>query len=621
MADIAPIDVQAAPRPLPTPYADTPYSPQGFGDSIGSAVEQGADVLGNVTKEARDKANVSATLAARGIADNTFNQKITSDVTGFRALKGHDAMAGADDALNQFGGQGDQIGGALGKVMDSLSNDDQKRAFAGYALQLKQEAFRLVQTHLTQQSQLIDADAYKGAQSALINKLGSLPVAMDPVLRQAQFDEIEKNATARAQQIFGRSASPSDIANFTVAARHLGVEQVLDTLKGADTPQALDEAKRVITDPKTRELLGGARTSTVESEIYRRDDQQQGLAAAQAAARASLMPGTTVVTEDADKMIDQLSQRSDMRPTMIKVAREALDRMKLDGRRIEDSRSFTAFTQGLDAVRKGDNNGLQKSLDTLSVADGTQQRGELFERLMNFQSAQTKRLANTPAAQRQQAFAYADAESILGNTRASDTSLQEFLTNNSTSDGRPLAEALSGPNISKLTVAFEKKKTQEAADKPLDKPANDLIKQNLADALDFPTTSGIALSDEQIAERNHVQDYVRQQRNAWIEQNPKKEPGAEQYQEWINDQIGRVPGTGGFFSRNTRRVDLEIQQAQARTAAQSSPDASAAAPTPAATAPTAPAPKNVRSYRYTADRKKRAPVYSDGTQGPLEDSP
>lgn len=576
------------PQALPTPFNGNRATAEDFGSDAGDSVQHVGALANQLAVKARDNANVSAVLDARGTADTALNQQILDDKTGFRSLHGHDAMAGSDQAVGNFDKTLGQIGG-------SLSNDEQRRAFAQYALQLKQEAFRHVQGHLAQETQTVDADAYKTAVGAVVQRLGALPVAMDPVQQQKALADLELTARVRAVQVLGKSASPAEIANFTVQAKARGVDQTLETLlANENAPGALARAKQIIQDPQTAQLLGGARTAIIEGRIFRRADQQEGVAWARAAAQGSVYPGTSMISDDADDKLTKLANLPDSRPEMVKVAENELQRLKVRGRQVQKDRNDSAFTIGINAVHKGDDDAFQRAVDILSVPNAGTDAGEKLKTLYDFQATQNRRDSRSPEVVRAQANAFNDAQTLLGSVRASDMTIDSFLSNNKANDGRTLAEALSPTGLVQIGAKFTEKQKHEAADKPLDGGVTRQIAGTLQEALDFPTSPQVGLTDQQIAQRNHIQDHVRAQRNQWLIDNPNKQPGAEDYQGWINEETGKVPGTAPhLWSSDRRRVDLELEQlgaAPAPGAAQAQPQAPVQAQ--AALAPVAaPAPK------------------------------
>lgn len=619
------------PKPLAPPFNGNRATPEDFGADAGNSLNQAGELANQVATRARNDANLDAVLAARGVADNALNKQILDDTVGFRSLHGYDAQAASDKTLGTFDATLNKIGGGL-------ANDDQRRTFAQYALGLKQEADRHVQGHLAQERQTIGVEAYKTAETALIQRLGSLPVAIDPAQQKQALDSIEISARARAVRVLGNLAPPETIAKFTVAARAKGVDQILETLlANENAPGALQRAKEVIKDPATAQLLGGARTAIIEGRIFRRADQQEGLAWARAAAQSSLYPGTSMIGDDADDKLATLAAQPDSRPEMLKVAENELQRLKVRGRQSQKDRNDNAFTIGINAVHNGDDKAFQGAVDKLSVPNAGTDAGEKLKALYDFQDKQGKKVANSPESIKAQSYALSDAIDILHNTRASETTVNDLLSNYKAADGRTFAEALGPKGTATFRTAFEKQRTGEEKDVPLSKSQQDQVFSSLKDAFNWTATNRIQLGAEDQDRLNHVIDYVRSQRNDWREENPNKQPQSEDIQRWAKEQILKRD-SGHWYKSNSRVVDLEIAASRVAAATGQSPSAvvsdggidggvpaagtpaaippqptaaSQVAPTPAA----APPAKRITAYRYSKDRSQRIPVYDDGTQG------
>lgn len=550
------------PQALPQPYNSNRATPEDFGADQADTAQRQSQNEEEIRKESAESANLTAVLAARGAADTALNGQILNDNTGFRSLHGYDAIAASDKAVGDF----DQT---LNKIGGSLVNERQKQIFAQYALGLKEDAFRHVTGHLAQERQLVDATAYKSAETALIQRGGALPVVMDPDQTQKMLADAETTAKARAVQVLGRSASQAQIDSFTLPARAKVVDQVLETLLANEgSPGALDRARQVIADPETSKLLGGARTAIIEGRINRRSDQQAGAAIVQAIVHApeNVYPGTTIINENADAALASLDGKPNVTPGMLKVAGDTLEQMKKRGREVQNQRVDAAYTQGIQAAHDNNGDAFQRAIDVLTVPNSGPESGQRLRSLYEFKSQLARQDAHAPATIRAQAYAWNDAQAILGQTRASDTPLDAFLASKG-SDGKPLIESLSAPDLKKIGNEYQKKIQHEAADKPLETTKVKQIATTLQVAAQFPASPLIGLTEEQIALRNHIQDHVRQARNQWVEDNPGKSPGDEDYQGWINEEIAKVPGSAPhWYSYNLRRAEIEIQQAAAAAA-------------------------------------------------------
>jgi hypothetical protein len=579
------------PAALPTPYDQTQASPENFGGGAALGAQQAGSDAEQIADRARAIANKSADDTARGAGETLLTNQIISDVPGsggFRSLNGHDAQNAAQPTIEEFNK-------GIDKIAAGLQPGAQQLAFAPYALSLKSEAARYVNRHLAGQVQVISAVGYKTATAATIGKLGSLDTVMDPAERATNLSRLSDNTIKQAQLVLGQSATSEEIDNFVAPVMQNAVMTALETFKAnSDKPGVMDEAKKFLESESG--LLGKARTQLIAGQIYRRDDTNKGLKAAQDIARQNTIQDTSIINDGAVNALSNMG----LSPEVQKIAEQELQRRAVTGRQMQKQSNEGAFTAGVTSIRKNDQGGLQDALDSLSVPGGG--GGEFQAALMALRDKHAKEDARSPAVLRQQADALDAASTLLASTRASDTTLDAFMSqpvgeNPDGSPGPRLAATLSLSGHAKIAKAFMDQQRRESTDKPLDGQSMGQVMTTLKDALGYPVgNSKIAPSDRMIAERNHVVDYVRQQRNAWQEANPGKTPGAEDYQGWINDQVGKVEGTSpkGFFNlfaSDKRRVDIDLDARQGAPpvpVAQSSVAAASPAATPAAVLPPLP---------------------------------
>jgi hypothetical protein len=197
MADIKPIfDQPPETRPLPTPYQDVPYSPLGFGGGVGAGAQQLAQGLSEVYKKAKDSADTSAVIGAIGQARKALNEVILDPQQGYISTHGTDAVAQREKYVDKFN---DSITAAA----STLTNDDQKRAFAQHVQAIQEEGIRHVYSHEAVQQEDVERAAFAGTTDEARK---SMQWAIDnPNDLKKQLDQLRTLATAEGIRRFGNS--------------------------------------------------------------------------------------------------------------------------------------------------------------------------------------------------------------------------------------------------------------------------------------------------------------------------------------------------------------------------------------------------------------------------------
>jgi hypothetical protein len=220
MADIKPIfDQPPETRPLPTPYQDVPYSPLGFGGGVGAGAQQVAQGLSEVYKKAKDSADTSAVIGAIGQARKALNEVILDPQQGYISTHGTDAVAQREKYVDKFN---DSITAAA----STLTNDDQKRAFAQHVQAIQEEGIRHVYSHEAVQQEDVERAAFAGTTDEARK---SMQWAIDnPNDLKKQLDQLRTLATAEGIRRFGNSAA----AMQSVVAPEMG-KAAISTMEAA----------------------------------------------------------------------------------------------------------------------------------------------------------------------------------------------------------------------------------------------------------------------------------------------------------------------------------------------------------------------------------------------------
>lgn len=610
MADITPIDVQAAPRPLPTPYADTPYSPQGFGDSIGSAVEQGADVLGNIAKDARDKATMSVRIGAVGAAKGVLNSTILDPQSGYFSLKGDDAIKQRDAYLQKFED-------GINKIDAALPNNDVRLAFRQDVNNgIREDAYRHAFTHEAIQQEDLAKAAFGGSVDQSIQTMRSVVGSSYDLNNQAS--DLKGLATMEGQRRF-----PGNAAAIQSVVAPVMQKAAIDTMEQASVLGDPEIAKNTF-DAVSPYLLNHERHYALVVSQMQRDLQvkQQAHAAVMSALEDVTLPGGSVISKiNYDKLGPAMSGLS---PEAFKVAeQEQTAREKLwsqsIGQVVGQAKIVGTLPDGsfslarVPAVMKtwllqndpGDETHPGAIIALRGLEDREDARARALDRAEARQEYYEQRDKSGKAASgvSAQIFDKDHRDTLL---RTSPGEFQSQLLKGLDMDGDPLPAPLGREDLSGLVKTYRQAQKDASANK-LDERPEATVQARIALAADNDP-DGIKQLNAQyfkvLSEKAH----------AFIANN-KGATTTEKLEKYIDSELatGTVADTGTLFDDSgVRRVEAETlpKYRGKNFVPDDAGDDAGAQPVQNA--------KAVTHYRLSKDNKRRIPVYSDGSQGPIE---
>lgn len=194
-------------RPLPTPYSAPDVSPGDLGAAQGAGLQQDAAAADQISREAKQKADLAAVFGATAQAKAGLNDLILDPEKGYASLKGTDAVAKRDQVMQKFQKAVEAAGA-------NLKNNDQQQAFARQALMIQEEGFRHVVAHETTQQEAAAHAAYAGTQEETVRTIANLSaVPTTPVYEIAgQFNRIANQAKAEAVRKLGSGATQDMVA-------------------------------------------------------------------------------------------------------------------------------------------------------------------------------------------------------------------------------------------------------------------------------------------------------------------------------------------------------------------------------------------------------------------------
>lgn len=203
MANVRPLNSDAESRPLATPYREVPYSPEGFGAGTGAAVEnisataeRAGYYLERQAQHAKAVGDATQVTGMVGQGNQLINDLVLDPKNGYHAKKGDQALSSYDDTVKAL-----QDG--LAKIGQTVQNPEQQRAWAQHATQLQQRAMGLVEGHAAQQGDVVAADRFTTATSAVTNQLALLD-PLDPNTAGARLQglaSLRQLAVARAKTL------------------------------------------------------------------------------------------------------------------------------------------------------------------------------------------------------------------------------------------------------------------------------------------------------------------------------------------------------------------------------------------------------------------------------------
>lgn len=223
--------IAAVPEPsaetdrLPTPYQAPYVTPEGEGAGFGRVMEQAGTVLAGYAKDAKERADTTAEVAAFANGQHVINSAVTDDRTGYVSLRGKDAIDARDKTLETVNKQLDAVNSGL--------SPDQQRRFAPRLQQLKEETQRTVINHESREIQAYSTAQYKGAVDETVKSMQAPDVVTDPDSLQAKVSNLYQVGIDEAKRRYGQNASKDAISavvtpelqNASLAAMQAAVAQ------------------------------------------------------------------------------------------------------------------------------------------------------------------------------------------------------------------------------------------------------------------------------------------------------------------------------------------------------------------------------------------------------------
>lgn len=197
MANVRPTDPAVDAAGGPTPQFDVPYSAAGFQNNLGAALERAPEVVGDLIKSqqhAKHLGDATQVTGMVGQANQLLNDVVLDPKTGYAAKKGDDAQGAYDDAVKS-------VKEGIAKIGGTAANPDQAKAWSVHANALQQRALQLINSHATQQQDVVATDRFNTATTAITNQLALLD-PLDPNTagpRLQGMASLRQLALARAQ--------------------------------------------------------------------------------------------------------------------------------------------------------------------------------------------------------------------------------------------------------------------------------------------------------------------------------------------------------------------------------------------------------------------------------------
>lgn len=597
MADIKPLDeTPPETQALPTPYRSVPYSPQGFGAGIGASVQQAAEVFGGLARKAKSDADTTATIGAIGSVKGALNTVVLDPVKGYFSLKGDDAIKKRDDYLRAFND-------AVTKAESALTNDDQRRAFAQHATTIREEAVRHVYAHESAQMEDVSKAAFAGAADQTMHTIQATVGSPDDLGKQ--LNDLRTLATAEGQRRFGNN--PQAIQSVVAPVMQ---KAAIDAMEAASSSGNPDVAKGAF-DRVQPYLLNHEHHyfAIVEALQQKKIVNDQAMHAVNDALSTTILPGGVVVPRlDAAKLAaavlavpegplrDQAVKTIEQRQTVFdKVWSGAVGQQVM----LAEKEGLDPITGEFSLARVTPQRKLwlqenaPDKLIALRTLDARAQRQDSVEvRQLSAGNYNNLVAELIDPEKRKPFFAKMSPEEFRSYIRDEDKFPGGFTVN---------AEKLA-------LVQF--KGLKDAAGK-LEEPIPSAVNELLKAALPVEKNRLPYVGPLHDALQRFVTDYETAHKGVAPTSAEVRQFGADELAKGSVTAVGAVPG---FFDFNSvRRIDFQTMPKHADK--QFNPEAGGQPETRATAA------KTVRSYRYSADRKKRAPVYADGSLGPVEESP
>lgn len=197
-------DPRAATAPLPGVYEQPYASAEAQGAGVGRLVERGAQMAGDFAREAKAKADMSQVLGAVASGKDALNKIILDDQSGYSSLRGADAMAGRQKALEAFDKSMAQARARL--------TDDQRRMFEPHALSIHEQAFSHVISHEAQEQERYSQAQFRGNLDATMETMQKPAILSDSGALRLQVDSLYQAGIDEARRRYGADASKDAIS-------------------------------------------------------------------------------------------------------------------------------------------------------------------------------------------------------------------------------------------------------------------------------------------------------------------------------------------------------------------------------------------------------------------------
>lgn len=624
------------PQALPTPYSNARVSPDAAGEATGQALQQGGNVLQEIVHHARVKADTVANEDGYSRVQGSLNARIFDPKTGYLGLKGTDAAPPPGTAIDAaHPAPIDQYLQAFNKdidgVMSGLANDDQRRELGWRVARLREAGTRAALEHERQQQGVVGAAVHAGAQDAAVQaaaNVASNPNATDEDLR-TPFRDVVENSKLAAVGRFGQSATDQMIKS--VALPDLQRAGLAAMKSALDSPNVgIDRAKKIFG------LYGdylGPQKGHFEAVLAQMQSEagtaRQALGALQPALTPVVLPGgdpakpvtvqridytklsTVGMSPDAAKLVEQ--QQANYEKLWTQTVGQVVENAKTAG---TTNGVFTYMHVPVETRTWLDRNDPTGSIALKALEDREDARARAADR------ADARELFNQQRDDSSAAASLVSAQIVDKDHRDKvlKTTPEEFqvqLMKGRDLDGDPLPAPLMQKHLAAVVKTYRQAQKDAAANQ-LDEKPEATVKAAIARAADDDPDTIKDLNARYFSS-------LAEKAKALIA-SKKGSVTTEDLAKYIDRELatGTVKGSGIVFDDSARRIESETlpkYRGKQFVPAVEELGAEAIPPQPTTASVVAPAPKTVRGYKYTSDRKQRSPVFSDGSQGPLEASP
>lgn len=201
MANVRPAESTVDPRGGGTPSFDVPYSSEGEGGSLANSIQQAGSSFARAGDEvmqgimhAKHLGDATQVTGMVGQGNQLLNDLVLDPKNGFSSKKGDAAMSSYDDAVKA-------VKEGIANIGKGAANPDQAKAWGIHADSLEKRALLLINSHTSQQRDIVATDRFNTATTAITNQLALLD-PLDPNTagpRLQGMASLRQLALARAQ--------------------------------------------------------------------------------------------------------------------------------------------------------------------------------------------------------------------------------------------------------------------------------------------------------------------------------------------------------------------------------------------------------------------------------------